>query len=81
MLTPQQLIDACRATHQPLPSGRMIAEVVERLNRVALAAAAACQCNTRALGHHPPSVDEIDAVWSEMYAAVGALHPTSKEAS
>lgn len=30
-MTPQQLIDACRATNQPLPSGRKIAEVVERL--------------------------------------------------
>lgn len=30
-MTPQQLIDLCRATNQPLPSGRKIAEVVERL--------------------------------------------------
>lgn len=30
-MTPQQLIDACRATNQPLPSGRKIADVVERL--------------------------------------------------
>lgn len=30
-MTPQQLIDACRATNQPLPSGRKIAEVVERV--------------------------------------------------
>lgn len=29
-MTPQQLIDACRATNQPLPSGKKIAEVVER---------------------------------------------------
>ena len=31
MLTPRQLIDLCRDTSQPLPSGRKIAEVVERL--------------------------------------------------
>lgn len=30
-MTPQQLIDLCRATNQPLPSGRKIAAVVERL--------------------------------------------------
>lgn len=31
MLTPRQLIDICRATDKPLPSGRKIAEVVERM--------------------------------------------------
>ena len=31
MLTPRQLIDLCRDTSQPLPSGRKIAEVVEGL--------------------------------------------------
>lgn len=31
MLTPRQLIDLCRDTSQPLPSGKVIAEVVERM--------------------------------------------------
>lgn len=31
MLTPRQLIDLCRATDKPLPSGKVIAEVVERM--------------------------------------------------
>lgn len=30
-MTPQQIIDACRATNQPLPSGLKIAEVLEKI--------------------------------------------------